>query len=236
MVYDGIASFGPEMMALIGFCTLCALFAMTVVAWRDYTRFEIEYAALAAATLATAPLILMAGGLSGLFAALVCAVLAGVVTALACYWRPGRIGQGDIWLLAALGFLAGPNHAPLVLALFVIFAVLTAALYSLARGKRLFASMFPAALPGMGAAIAALVLRLDDIWPAIPETLILALAVAAALIALAASLRSRRSGRTGRGGRGGRSRRSGRSRSSGRTGRTDRCRRSDSPPPMTHTN
>ena len=190
MAADSLTLFDPILL-LIGLSALGAGLAMAGVAWRDCTRLEIDFTLLAGVTLCIAPVIWMAGGFDGLFAALVCAGLAGAVTALACFWRPGRIGRGDIWLLAALGFLAGPDHAPLVLGLFVLFAVLTAALYSLSRGKRLFRSMFPAAAPGMAAASAALILRLGDIWPAIPVPLILA-AATPALIAAGAALRLRR--------------------------------------------
>ena len=190
MAPDSLTLFDPVMM-LIGLSALGAGLAMAGVAWRDCTRLEIDFTLLAGVTLCSAPVIWIVGGFYGLFAALVCAGLAGAVTALACFWRPGRIGRGDIWLLAALGFMAGPDHAPLVLALFVLFAVLTAALYSLSRGKRLFGSMFPAAVPGMGAGSAALILRLGDIWPAIPVALILA-GAAPALIATGAFLRLRR--------------------------------------------
>ena len=190
MAPDSLTVFDPVMM-LIALSVLGAALAMVGVAWRDCTRLEIDFTLLAGVTLCSAPVIWMAGGFYGLFAALVCGGLAAAVTALACFWRPGRIGRGDIWLLAAVGFMAGPDHAPLVLALFVLFAVLTAALYSLSRGKRLFGSMFPAAAPGMAAAGAALILRLGDIWPAIPVPLILA-AAAPALIGTGASLRLRR--------------------------------------------
>ena len=180
MAADSLTLFEPILL-LVGLSALGAGLAMAGVAWRDCTRLEIDFTLLAGVTLCIAPVIWMAGGFDGLFAALVCAAFAGSVTALACFWRPGRIGRGDIWLLAALGFLAGPDHAPLVLGLFMFFALLTAALYSLSRGKRLFGSMFPAAVPGMGAASAALILRLGDIWPAIPVSVILA--ATAALIA-----------------------------------------------------
>ena len=180
MAADSLTLFEPVLL-LIGLSALGAGLAMAGVAWRDCTRLEIDFTLLAGVTLCIAPVIWMAGGFDGLFAALACAGLAGSVTALACFWRPGRIGRGDIWLLAALGFIAGPDHAPLVLGLFMFFAVLVAALYSLSRGKRLFGSMFPAAVPGMGAASVALILRLGDIWPAIPVSVILA--ATAALIA-----------------------------------------------------
>ena len=180
MAADSLTLFEPVLL-LIGLSALGAGLAMAGVAWRDCTRLEIDFTLLAGVTLCIVPVIWMAGGFDGLFAALVCAAFAGSVTALACFWRPGRIGRGDIWLLAALGFIAGPDHAPLVLGLFMFFAVLTAALYSLSRGKRLFGSMFPAAVPGMGAASAALILRLGDIWPTIPVSVILA--ATAALIA-----------------------------------------------------
>ena len=83
-------------------------------------------------------------------------------------WRPGKIGRGDIWLMAFAGFVAGPDHAAPVLVAFCILCVLTAGAYSLARGKGFFRSMFPAALPGMATAALALALRLWEagIWQA----------------------------------------------------------------------
>ena len=152
---------GP-MVVLLVFCAVTALVAMVCVAWHDVLTFEIEFTKLGEATLAMSCVIGATGGPADLADAAATGLITGGTTWIVVLWTPGRIGWGDIWLMAFLGFAAGPDHAAPVLATFCLFCGLTSAAYSRARGKRLFKSMFPMALPGMGAAMLALALRLGD--------------------------------------------------------------------------
>ena len=148
---------------------LLALMAMALVVLRDVRIFEIDFALLAIAALNTGVVVLAVDGPGALGGAMASALVIGLITAALCYWRPGWLGQGDIRLMAFVGLAAGPEHMPVTMVAFLAVAVLTSAAYSLARGKRLFRSMFPAALPAMGAAAIALVLRLSEsgmLWPA----------------------------------------------------------------------
>lgn len=154
-----LGSIEPPLLLIMAFCTALVLFAMAFIAWQDCRRFEIHLELLALATLALVPVILVTDGLYGILDALITAALFGGSTWIACRLRPGRIGRGDIFLLAFLGFVAGRDEAVPVLAALGLFCILTAAGYSIARGKRLLRSMFPAALPGMGASVLALGLR-----------------------------------------------------------------------------
>ena len=141
---------------------LLALMAMALVVLRDVRIFEIDFALLAMAALNTGVVVLATGGPGALGGAMASALVIGLITAALCYWRPGWLGQGDIRLMAFLGLAAGPEHMPVTMTAFLAFAVLTSAAYSFARGKRPFRSMFPAALPAMGAAVIALILRLSE--------------------------------------------------------------------------
>lgn len=139
-----------------------ALAWMAVVLWRDCTVFEIDFLALAAVVLNVAVVVSLTEGGPGLGAAAAAGLVAGLV-ALGCHLaRPSGFGRGDIWLYAAIGFVAGPARiVPVFLALGALALPVSAA-YSLRRGKRLFRSPFPMALPGMGAAALGLGLRLTD--------------------------------------------------------------------------
>ena len=160
---------GFPMLAILAFCALTALFTMALVAWHDCRTFEIDFGLLGVAAFSMAGVIAITAGPDALPPALMAAGVAGTITWLARCWKPGRLGQGDIRLMGFVGFASGPQWAVPVLAVFCLFCALTAASSSRARGKRLFASMFPAALPGMGAAALALILRLTGIggWNAV---------------------------------------------------------------------
>ena len=153
---------GSPVQLVTVFCALLALFAMLCVAWHDYRTFEIDFAMLAIATFAVLPVIVVTEGLLALPGTLLIAGIFGCATWIAQRLKPGKIGLGDISLMAFIGFAAGPHEAVPVLAALVLFCVLTAAAYSIRRGKRLFKSMFPMALPGMIAAALALGLRFAE--------------------------------------------------------------------------
>ena len=157
---------GSPALMVTAFCALLALFAMLCVAWHDYRTFEIDYAMLAVAAIAVLPVIVVTEGFPSLSGALLIAGIFGGATRVAQWLKPGKVGIGDTPMMAFIGFTAGPHEAIPVMAAFVLFCVLTAAAYSIRRGKRLFKSMFPMALPGMVAAAVALGLRFagPDDW------------------------------------------------------------------------
>ncbi len=137
-----------------------ALRAMVVIGLYDVFTFEIHLGLLGMAALYMVLLILTGGG--NLVDALVVAGLFWLVTAL--FNRMAlRIGQGDTWLMGFIGLAAGSGYALPVLVVFGLLSLLTAACYSIVCGKRLFRSMFPIALPGMGAALLALILRMGEV-------------------------------------------------------------------------
>lgn len=137
-----------------------AVMAMATMAWVDIRSFEIDPIALVAVLLASAAAIYLAEGLEGLSTSFLVAVFTAGIAALALWMRPAAIGQGDIGLFGALGLIGGMAYLPLLLVLMLVFASMTSASYSLTRGKRLFRSMFPAALPAMAAAIPIFVTRI----------------------------------------------------------------------------
>lgn len=137
-----------------------ALRAMVVIGLYDVFTFEIHPGLLGMAALYMVLLILTGGG--NLVDALVVAGIFWLVTAL--FNRMAlRIGQGDTWLMGFIGLAAGSGYALPVLVMFALLSLLTAACYSIVCGKRLFRSMFPIALPGMGAALLALILRMGEV-------------------------------------------------------------------------
>ena len=149
----------PMTLAIMVICGSLAFFFMSCIAWHDCRTFEIDYILLLIATLLVLPVIVVAEGVSALSGALVTAMICGGVTWLGQKFRPGKIGMGDIPLMGFIGLVAGPDNTFLVLVALVVFSALTSAAYSIRRGKRLFKSMFPMALPGMLAATLALGLR-----------------------------------------------------------------------------
>ena len=142
--------------------TLAVLLAMAGVAWRDARTFEIDFCLLGVAAFAMSALIAGADAGGGVTRALGLAVAMAGVTLLVHVIRPGHLGAGDIWLMGFIGLAAGPDHILAVLISFGLLGLLTSAVYSRVRGKRLFRSVFPLALPGMGAGLLALILRLGD--------------------------------------------------------------------------
>ena len=129
-------------------------------------RFEIDPAgAIALAVSGILTILMLEGGYRSALS-LAYALMTGVVTLVACRIWPGRIGQGDIGVMALLGLIGGPDFLLLLLWFFVLSALLTSAGYSWSRGKRLFRSMFPVALPAMAAAAPVFCCRLAvGLWP-----------------------------------------------------------------------
>ena len=152
----------PITLVIMVICGSLALFAMFYVARHDCRTFTIDFLMLFIATLAILPVILVMDGLYALLDSLVTAVIFWGVTWLAQQLMSGKIGMGDIPLMGFIGLVSGSHIAIPVLVALVIFSILTSAAYSIRRGKRLFKSSFPMALPGMLAAALAFVLRLIE--------------------------------------------------------------------------
>ena len=163
---------GPVGYAMAALFLLVSVVALAKLLWRDLTRFEIDFAAVVMFSLSTCCLILLFSGPEAVRGALAVAALFGTVTeAMRRLW-PGRIGAGDPWLFAAFGLVAGPEHLKLVLAVTILLSLGTALCWSLARGKRLFRSMFPAALAFVPAMALALILRFPDAASLLPPLLV----------------------------------------------------------------
>lgn len=145
---------------------LLALVAMMRVACIDLRCFMIDLDWAELAGWASLGAIIAVEGPGVWPWAVAAGTLAGSVAWLATRLRPGRIGLGDVALCAVLGLVAGPNHAPFVMALVIAFLIAALAAYGLARGKGLFGSGVPYALPAMAALSPAFAWRVaSDIWP-----------------------------------------------------------------------
>lgn len=153
---------GTTGLALTGFFALATLLCLARVVWQDLRRFEIDFAALGGATFAMLSLIVMLDGLTGALDALATGALFGCVADALRRPLPGAMGAGDPPLFAALGVAAGFAYFLPALVACALFSLLAAMVYAHARGKRLFRSMFPAAVALVPAIILALVLRLLD--------------------------------------------------------------------------
>lgn len=143
-----------------------ALFAMWRVAVIDFLQFEIDPAWLLVFVLSGLTAVIVNERAHGLPDALAVGGIAAGATALVVWLRPGQIGRGDIWLMGAIGVIAGPLLLPPLMVVLVIFAAAVSAGYSRARGKRLFRSGFPLALPAMAAAVPIVLVQFAAaIWP-----------------------------------------------------------------------
>ena len=153
---------------------LLALFAMARVACIDVRHLEIDPDWAALAAFAAIGAMLAVEGPNAYPGAAAGAALVGGVAWVAARLRPGRIGQGDIGLLAVTDLVAGPKLLAPVLGLATAFCLAACVAYGKARGKRLgriFRHMVPAAPPFMAAAGPIFAWRVAaGIWPgALPE-------------------------------------------------------------------
>ncbi len=125
----------------------------------DMARFEIEFAALAMVALNGAALNIHLGQ-SPLEMAL--GLLIWIVAALAVriFKTRNALGQGDVYLFAVIGLVAGTGGTPVALLLFVLISLATSYAYARARGRKMARSLTPAALPGGLAIIGILMGRL----------------------------------------------------------------------------
>ncbi len=151
-----------DMVVVVTCATVLTFAGMAWVAVHDMRSFEIDPDALLAATLSALSVMTAIEGPAGVHDSLASGTIAGVTAWYVARLLPGRIGRGDVWLFTAMATVSGTALLPLLFSFFFPFAVLTSAAYSISRGKRLFRSMIPAALPGMAAAAVALVWRVGD--------------------------------------------------------------------------
>jgi hypothetical protein len=124
--------------------TVSVALGLFILALTDMQRFEIDPLALILVTCGAGVIYLNMGfGFSaGLGAASLLLSIAVVLRQL----RPGSIGEGDLGLFAAMGFLSGP-FVFVFTAVFAGTALLTARAYAIARGKSGIRSSVPAAVP-----------------------------------------------------------------------------------------
>ena len=150
---------GTVPVGLVLAASAAALPSMAMVAWIDLRRFEIDPGWLSAAALAAVMASLPIEGFGYLYGALAAGALSGGSVWLVSQLARGRIGRGDIGLLAAVGLVAGPSDLPLAMACVAGLTALTAGLLARARGKPPFRSAVPLALPAMAALAPLFVLR-----------------------------------------------------------------------------
>ena len=128
--------------------TILLMIFMAFLIRVDMARFEIDFAALGMVALNGAalnvhlglsPLEMALGALIWTLTALVVRVICG----------RGGLGQGDVWLFAAIGLIAGPHMATVAAAVvFVSLSLITSWTYARARGRKMARSLCPAAIPG----------------------------------------------------------------------------------------
>ena len=143
-----VAAAGPALLALL------ALAAMARVACIDIRSLEIDPGWTAIAACAGLGALAAAEGLGALPVAAAAAAAAGGAAWIAARLRPGRIGQGDVGLLALAGLLAGPRLLAPVAAVGASFVLVSCVAYGLARGKRpgrIHRHLVPAGPPLMAA-------------------------------------------------------------------------------------
>jgi hypothetical protein len=143
------------------FSLLILVGLLVVIIHTDVTRFEIDLSAIATASLCVISVYLSLGFdlLSHFAAVIVMFAVSFVVHRL--YHR--GFGLGDYYLFAFMGLVSGLEHLALLIVLNAIFSTITALYYSRIRGKRMFRSVFPAALPGILAAVLVLVVQLLEL-------------------------------------------------------------------------
>lgn len=127
--------------------TILFVIFMGVLIREDMARFEIEFAALAMVALNGAAQNIHLGQ-SPLEMTL--GAVIWIMSALAVRYFKSRnaLGQGDIWLFATIGLIAGIDGTPIALLLFVLMSLATSYAYARARGRKMARSLTPAALPG----------------------------------------------------------------------------------------
>ena len=149
----------PALLLLILFHgLLCVFAALWILRW-DMLAFEISFAGCGVLTLSGLGLAAAGGGLAGVVDGLIAGAVAGIATGIVHILMPARLGRGDIVLVASMGAVTGTTLMPVLMVIFLAFCAVTSGVYSLRRGKRLFRSAFPAALPAMAALVPVLIWR-----------------------------------------------------------------------------
>lgn len=155
-----------------------AILAWGLVAWEDMRRFEINpWFAGAAVVCTTVAAALLPTASSSLFlfdphwAAVVADRLAGACIGLIAgfltyQFQRGSIGQGDIYLYAALFAVGGLDHILLTACLFGGFSLATCLVYASIRNKPFFKTGYPAGIPAAAAAVSmiAITFGLGDVF------------------------------------------------------------------------
>lgn len=131
-----------------------------VIIYTDAKYFEIDIPAIIALSICLLAIRVLQGAnpLNNIVAGVIMLCIAALVHRL---YHKG-FGFGDYYLFAAMGICSGLNLILLLAAANILFAAITSASYSVARGKPLFRSAFPAAIPGVAAA--ALCLMVQALW------------------------------------------------------------------------
>ena len=134
---------------MILFVVLLSVFTLVLIA-EDVCWFEINYGALSIVALNGLCLnILLGVSVIDMLGGAFTWVFASVLVRWA--YGPNALGQGDIWLMATIGLLAGAGGSFAVLATYALLTAVTYFNYKRARsrpnGKRVIC-LFPAALPG----------------------------------------------------------------------------------------
>lgn len=144
-------------------------FSMLWIAYWDAKTFEINYEVLGIAPWCYVAFLIATNGnlISAIFGA---AIMFAVALLIHRVFRR-LMGMGDYALYAFMGLVAGVELLPFLVVANGVFSTITAALYSVQRGKRLFRSMFPAAVPGMAAAMLCVILPLVEVVRDMPVQL-----------------------------------------------------------------
>ena len=146
--------------------TILLMVFLALLIREDMVRFEIEFAALAMVALNGAALNIHLGQ-SPLEMALGAGIWALAALAVRSLMGRNRLGQGDIWLFAGIGLIAGASGALSAVVLFVILSLATSYAYARARGRKMARSLYPAAIPGVLTILLILMARL--VWMQMPD-------------------------------------------------------------------
>ena len=135
---------------LIAFLVFVLMGLATVIIDTDAKHFEIDIPAIIAVGICLLAIRVLQGAnpLNNIMAAIIMLCIAALVHRL---YHKG-FGFGDYYLFAVMGLCSGLNLILLLVTANIFFAAITSACYSNARGKPLFKSAFPAAIPGVAAA------------------------------------------------------------------------------------
>ena len=124
--------------------------------WRDLRLLLVDYVPLACTAVLITLLVWLLEGASALLPALSAGAIIGLVAMGFHRLMPKGMGSGDPWLFGVLGLAAGQDYFVLTLMLTSGIACVVSMSWSLARGRGLFGSIFPAGtavIPAIGAGV-----------------------------------------------------------------------------------